>query len=105
MTLKVTPNEVRSKAQQIETQKQAMDQLMQAMTQEIQRLPSEFWASQSGMNFAERFRSVQQNCQGALNRLITHIDNLRKAADTYDRVEGDQGKAIGALGTQNIFPS
>ena len=103
MTLKVTPDQVRNKAQQIEAQKQAMDQLMQAMGQEVSRLPAEFWASRSGTNFAERFRSVHQNCQGALNRLITHIRNLRDAADKYDTVERTQEQNVSQLSTQNIF--
>ena len=103
MTLKVTPDQVRSKAREIESHKQTMERLMQAMAQEVTRLPADFWASRSGTNFAERFRSVQQNAQGALNRLITHIRNLNDAANRYDEIERTQEQKVSNLSTQNIF--
>lgn len=103
MTLKVTPEQVRTQAGQIEQQKLRMEGIMQEMGREVTRLPAEFWHSRSGTNFAERFQNVQRNSQAALNRLIRHIQNLREAADKYDAVERSQEQKVGNLSTQNIF--
>ena len=103
MTLKVTPEQVRTKAQEIEAQKNMMADLMTAMQQEVNRLPAEFWQSQSGVQFSERYQTVQRNCQGALDTLITHIRNLREAAQKYDAVEQAQVQKVGQLNTTNIF--
>ena len=103
MTLKVTPEQVRTKAGEIEAQKQRMVDLMTAMQQEVNRLPNEFWQSQSGMQFSERYQAVQKNCQGALDTLMTHIRNLRDAAQKYEAVEQSQVQKISQLNTANIF--
>lgn len=105
MTLRVSPEQVRNSANQIESQKRMMDQLMQSMSQAVTALPQEAWASVSGTNFAQQYQAVQRECQGALNNLITNIANLRKAADEYDRIEQSQKQKIGNLNTGNIFPS
>ena len=103
MTLRVTPEEVRSKANEIQTQKSQMDDLMNQMNQAIMQLSSEAWVSNSGTNFAERYQHVQGQCQNSLNTLMTHIDNLRKAAQIYDTTEQAQIQKTNNLGTENIF--
>jgi len=103
MTLKVTPEEVRSKAQQIESAKRRMDDLMNQMQQAVNRLPAEFWRSRSGTDFGQRYQHVQKNCQGALTTLMTHIRNLRDAAARYDEIEQKQVQKVSQLNTSNIF--
>lgn len=103
MILKVTPDEVRTKAQQIRSERQAMESLMQQMQNEVNKLPSEFWRSRSGTDFGERYQSVQRNCQGALDTLMQHISNLETAAAKYDEIESSQTQRVSQLNTTNIF--
>ncbi len=103
MVLKVTPDEVRTKAKEIEAQKNQMQQLMQAMQQEVSKLPAEYWKSQSGTDYGSKYQSVQKNCNGSLETLMTHIRNLVDAANKYDELERSQAQKVQALNTNNIF--
>ena len=103
MELKVTPDEVRSKAKEIETQKGRMQQLMQEMQQQVNKLSSEQWKSQSGMDYVTKYQSVQKNCMSSLETLMSHIRNLTDAANKYDELERMQAQKVGSLNTSNIF--
>jgi WXG100 family type VII secretion target len=103
MILKVTPDEVRTKAKEIEAQKNQLQNLMQAMQQEVNKLPADYWKSQSGTDYGSKYQSVQKNCQGSLDTLMQHITNLVDAANKYDEVERSQAQKVNALNTNNIF--
>jgi len=103
MTLKVTPDQVRSKAGEIEKQRAVLENMMQQMKQQVNKLPAEFWKSRSGTEYGARYDSVQKNCSRALEVLMNHMRNLREAAQTYDRVEQTQLQAVGRLSTQDVM--
>lgn len=103
MQLKVTPDEVRTKAKEIEAQKNLMQQMMQEMQQQVNKLPSEYWKSQSGTDYGSKYQSVQKNCNGSLETLMTHIRNLVDAANKYDEIERQQVQKVSSLNTNNIF--
>lgn len=101
--LKVTPDDVRTKAKEIETQKSQMQQIMQEMQQQINKLPADQWKSQSGADYGTKYQSVQKNCNGSLETLMNHIRNLVDAANKYDEIERQQVSKVDGLNTSNLF--
>lgn len=102
LILKVTPEEVKQKAQQITAQKSVMEGLMAEMQSKVTEL-QEYWRSTSGENFVAKYQSVSKNVQGSLDTLYKHIQNLSDAAASYEQLETEQAKKIEALSTENIF--
>ena len=102
LILKVTPEEVREKSNQINQQKREMEGNMQEMLQKVSQL-GEAWKTPSGENYVEKFQSVRQEIQDSLNALQKHTDNLVQAAETYDTLEQSQMQKVDSLSVENIF--
>lgn len=102
LILKVTPEEVREKSNQINQQKGEMEGNMQEMLQKVGQL-GEAWKTPSGENYVEKFQSVRQEIQDSLNALQKHTDNLVQAAETYDTLEQSQIQKVDSLSVENIF--
>ena len=103
-TLRVTPEEVRITAGNIRTRYEDMTNLMQQMGMQVQQLPAgDVWHSMSGTNFHERYQQVQNQCQGALNTLMNHINNLEEAAAVYEETEQVQKTKVSSLDPARIF--
>jgi len=102
LILKVTPEEVRTKANEIKTQKSLLEDYMQDMRNKVTELGG-YWQAASGENYAEKYQSVSNSVQGALERIQQHIDNLIAAADRYDELETSQVQAVNTLEANNIF--
>lgn len=102
LILKVTPEEVREKSNQINQQKGEMEGNMQEMLQKVSQL-GEAWKTPSGENYVEKFQSVRQEIQDSLNALQKHTDNLAQAAETYDTLEQSQMQKVDSLSVENIF--
>ncbi|ALU13052.1 WXG100 family protein [Eubacterium limosum] len=102
LILKVTPEEVREKSNQINQQKGEMEGNMQEMLQKVSQL-GEAWKTPSGENYVEKFQSVRQEIQDSLNALQKHTDNLVQAAETYDTLEQSQMQKVDSLSVENIF--
>jgi len=102
LILKVTPEEVRTKAQEITAQKTLMESYMQDMQSKVQQLGN-YWKSTSGENYIEKYQNVTGNIQKSLDVLQKHITNLTQAAARYEELENTQSQTVGALGTENIF--
>lgn len=102
LILKVTPEEVREKSNQINQQKGEMEGNMQEMLQKVSQL-GEAWKTPSGENYVEKFQSVRQEIQDSLNALQKHTDNLVQAAEIYDTLEQSQMQKVDSLSVENIF--
>ena len=103
MTLRVTPAEVRSRADQIRQRKAQMEDIMRQMQQAVNRLPEEQWHSMSGRDYNARYQEVQRDIYGALTLILTNVDNLVQAADSYEQMESAQKQKVASLATGNIF--
>ncbi|MEG0109010.1 MAG: WXG100 family type VII secretion target, partial [Lachnospiraceae bacterium] len=99
---KVTPEEVRRKAQEIAAQRNLMETYMQDMMGKVTQL-GDSWKAQSGESYIEKYQNITKNIQKSLSVLEQHINNLTQAAQRYEELENTQTQAIGALGTDNIF--
>ena len=105
LSLKVTPQEVREKASQIENVGSAMEQLMSDMAGQVKSLTEGAWKSTAGVKYAERYTEGAQEIKGCLENLAQHIRNLVDVANTYERVEQtDVGSnVVDKLNVGNIF--
>lgn len=103
MNLKVTPDEVRNKAKEIQSVKVRMQDMMTEMQRQVNSLQTEHWKSQSGADYAGKYQSVSKNINGALETLMTHINNLVETANKYDELERNQVQNVQSLSTQDIF--
>ena len=102
LILKVTPEEVRTKAQEITAQKSMMEAYMQDMQGKVTQV-GDAWKSASGESYIEKYQNVTNNIQKSLDALQQHITNLTQAADRYEQLEASQTQAVNALATDNIF--
>lgn len=102
LILKVDPSEVRTKASEINSQKQLMESLMQEMTNKVNELDSA-WDSESGRAYVEKYTNVTREIQDSLEALEQHVTNLNNAASTYEDLESAQTQAVNALDVQDIF--
>lgn len=102
LILKVSSEEVRTKAQQIQSQKNLMNALMEDMKGKVSTL-QDYWQSQSGQNYAAKYDNVSKNINNSLETLMTHINNLTDAAQRYEEVENTQVQRSESLSTGNIF--
>ncbi|MEG2717255.1 MAG: WXG100 family type VII secretion target [Eubacterium sp.] len=102
LILKVSPEEVKDKAGQINQKKGQMDGCMNEMQQKVTQL-GEAWKTPSGENYVEKFQAVRQEIQDSLNALQKHTENLVQAAETYSTLEQAQIQKVDGLSTDNIF--
>lgn len=102
LILKVTPEEVREKANEIGQQKGQMENQLEEMLQQVSQL-GEAWQSNSGQNYIEKYQNVRQEIQDSLNALQKHTENLVQAAETYDSLEQSQIQRVESLSVDNIF--
>ena len=102
LNIKVTTEEVRSKAQEITTQKSMMEAYMQDMASKVSQLGN-YWKAASGETYIEKYQNVTSNIQKSLDVLEQHVTNLQQAADRYDELENAQSQAVNALDATNIF--
>ncbi|MCL2016894.1 MAG: WXG100 family type VII secretion target [Defluviitaleaceae bacterium] len=103
MTLRVTPDQVRSSASRIRNQNERMRSIMTEMQSVVDQLPQEQWDANSGRDFNSRYREIRRSSEGALTTLMQHITNLENAAQEYDNVERAQQQKVSALNQANVF--
>lgn len=100
--LKVTPQEVKGKANQIKGEKSNMEGIMNNMVTNVSKLES-FWKATSGKSYVGKFQSLRQDIQDSLNRLEKHTNNLVQAAQKYEEVETEAVQKVNSLSVENIF--
>jgi len=101
--LLVTPQELANMTQRMRMDRQSMENIMNQMTQSIQRLRNDLWDSASGNAFLQQWQNVTRNCQGALQTMHNHIENLAKSANVYEEMEASLTSMAGSLDSSNIF--
>ncbi len=99
---KVSTEEVRAKAQQIEAQRALMEGIMSDLQAKITAL-EEYWRSDSGTNYEQQYQNLSRNINASLNTMSKHVSNLVAAAAHYEQVDSTQTQKTNALSTQNIF--
>jgi len=102
MTLKVTPQEVHTKATQIDTQSVSMENTLKQLESEITKF-NDIWKSKSGDEFLARYRVLKTNCTATLDRIRKHASNLRETAASYERTETRNYNEVSKLGTGNVL--
>ena len=102
LILKVTPEEVRTKAKQIQDKQQQMEGLMDQMKSLVNGL-NDCFDSDSGRLYQEKYTNVTKNIQASLENLKKHVRNLEDAANKYEEVEGTQKTQNQSLSAENIF--
>lgn len=100
--LKVSSEEVRTKASEIQAQKEFMNSIMEDMGRKVNEL-SESWQSQAGEEYRGKYQNVTKNITASLENLMTHITNLTDAAAKYEELENTQVQKVETLSSNNIF--
>ena len=100
--LKVSTEEVRTKAQQIGAQRGNMENLLSEFKTKVASLEN-CWKSDSGVDYGVQFQNVSKNVTGALETLQKHVNNLLDVANSYEQMESAQVKKTQNLSVDNIF--
>ena len=99
---KVSTDEVRAKAQQIEAERANMEGIMTDLQSKITML-EEYWRSESGVNYTEKYQTLASNIKRSLDVMSKHITNLTTVAAHYDDTDTTQTQKTNRLSTGNIF--
>lgn len=102
LRLRVTPEEVRAKAKQIQNKQKELNDLMDQMKTLVSNLQDCF-DSDSGRLYQEKYGNVTKNIQASLENLGKHVSNLENAANKYEGTEDRQKSEVRALSAENIF--
>lgn len=102
LVLKVSTEEVRQKAAQIETQKAAMEGIMNELQSKITLLGT-YFKSDAGNTYATQYTNVSNNIQQSLNALMKHTSNLKEMAELLEGTETQQKTKVGNLSAEKIF--
>lgn len=102
LKLRVTPEEVRTKAKQIQNKQQLLEDLMDQMKMLVSNLEDCF-DSDSGRLYQEKYGNVTKNIQSSLENLSKHVRNLEDAANKYEGTEDGQKSGVQSLSSENIF--
>ena len=99
--LLVTTEELTAKASAIEAKQQEMIGLKDQMYNKIGQLSSVF-DSESGHDFEMKYPNVDGNALRALDRIMTHVTNLKQAAVEYEDAEAANKATVGGLSDVTI---
>ncbi len=102
LRLLVTPEEVNTKAGEIDNQKSFMDTYLQDMQSKVNQL-QEVWDSPSGQEYYTKYSTLAKQIQVALDELTQHVQNLRDAASAYEEAENQQKSLVEGLSTEGVF--
>ncbi len=94
--LKVTPSDLRSKAQQVQAKIQNMNDLMGQMTKSFDTL-SENWQSTSGDTYKQKADVLIQEIKESLENLSYYVTDLNDAAGRYEELESEIQSKVSAL--------
>ncbi len=102
LILKVTPEEVRTKAGEIDSQKTFMSTYLSDMQAKVNQL-QDAWNSPSGQEYYTKFTTLAKQIEAALDDLAQHVTNLNEAAATYEEAENQQKALVENLSTEGVF--
>ena len=102
LVLKVTPEEVQTKASEISSQKDMMSTYLSDMRSKIDSL-RDAWESPAADEYYTRFATLAKEIQDSLDALTKHVNNLNDAAEKYTEAENQQKSLVDSLDTSDIF--
>lgn len=101
--LKVTPADLTSKSQQIQSKIQAMSDLMGQMKISFDTV-SENWQSTAGDSYRDKAEMLIQEIKESLDNLSFYVTDLNDAASKYEDLESEiQGKVSALEDPAGIF--
>lgn len=101
--LKVSPQEVNEKANQINATKENMQALLNDLDSRIKSMIAEDWVSNSGNTYEDVFMGLVNEVNKALNNIQTHANNLSQAANEYAQAETERTSTVVNLDASAIF--
>ncbi|MBP1547840.1 MAG: WXG100 family type VII secretion target [Oscillospiraceae bacterium] len=102
LVIKVSTEEINNKAAQLEKEKGEMETLMNEMRAKVNSL-SDFWKSQSGTNYVDKYQNVTREITASLDNLSRHIQNLRTSASIYAEKNDVTTSDVNKLSTTKMF--
>jgi uncharacterized protein YukE len=102
--LKADTDVIRSTTDSISTQKNNMEGYMRDMQSKVNELQN-YFISDAGREFVNKYSTVTQNIQNCLNNLQTEITGLRNAASILDTDNSAITSNVNALSGDNVFPN
>jgi len=95
-TLKVTPEELKSKSQTITTEINNLRNALETM-QNVARKTTQYWSGDAGDAHRELFESIAPIMDEVLNRYTEHNTSLDNIASNYIEAESEIVKASESL--------
>lgn len=102
LVIKVSTEEINNKAAQLEKEKGEMETLMNEMRAKVNSL-ADFWKSQSGTNYVDKYQNVTREITASLDNLSRHIQNLRTSASIYAEKNDVTTSDVNKLSTTKMF--
>ncbi|MBE6838999.1 MAG: WXG100 family type VII secretion target [Ruminococcus sp.] len=102
LVIKVSTEELNNKAAQLEKEKGEMETLMNDMRAKVTSL-SDFWKSQSGTNYVDKYQNVTREITASLDGLSRHIQNLRTSAEILKEKDSTTTNDVNRLSTTKMF--
>jgi len=102
--LTVDPTVMSAKADEIETQKAAIQQTLEEASQTVKALEAD-WESEGSRTFQSKFAELADDVESVLKIIGEYIADLRAMAQEYIRTEASVADVAGGLPTQGVFSS
>lgn len=100
--IKADTDAIRATCTKIENQKELMSNYMSEMQKKINELQN-YFISDAGREFVSKYSNVSKSIQQCLENLGNEITSLRRAADTFDTVNGKTTQDVNNLSSQSTF--
>jgi WXG100 family type VII secretion target len=101
ITLRVKPEVLSAKADEMDNQKSQIIQLMDQAKQEITSLPGT-WKSAAADEFQNRFKQIYDDIDNMLAVAAEHISDIKEAAQIYTAAEQAAKTAAEGLPTDGV---
>jgi WXG100 family type VII secretion target len=101
ITLRVSPDVLNAKADEMNSNKSQIVQIMEQAKQEITSLPGT-WKSAAADEFQNRFRQIYDDIDNMLAVASEHISDIKEAAQIYTTAEQAAKAAAEGLPTDGV---
>ena len=100
--LRVSPEVMYAKAQEAETQLNAMKRSFETM-QNMALNSSSYWQGEAGDTHRTTYEACQKKAENIFKRLKEHVDDLRLMAAGYESAEKAAANVVETLSSDVIF--
>lgn len=100
--IKVTPEEVQTKAAEIAKQAAIMENLMDDMQTKVNQL-GEYVKTTAGDSYLEQYTYVRKNISNSIDVISKNVSNLNEVAARYMEENSTQDRRVKQLSTESIF--